>query len=215
MPHSHVDGGSAWRQRAKYLALGFAITGGCLLLSRFVVELLPIDHFSGRQYEAIRSFRSVLATLPFVAVGVVFLLRVVRGKQHRFFSFLLGTLAVPFLLVAWFVGAPVVEEYVHRREFDAEIWRDPDSVEHDVMWPPRLCMIDDLLASGRLDGMHEADLLELLGEPHDKSFPFGAASCDLHYRLGPERGFMRIDSEWLFIDLDEDGRVERTWVYRD
>jgi hypothetical protein len=37
----------------------------------------------------------------------------------------------------------------------------------------------------------------------------------MHYYLGPERGLFRIDSEWLFIDFDDQGVVERYSIYRD
>ena len=83
------------------------------------------------------------------------------------------------------------------------------------MWPPRLCMVDDLMSSGKLDGLTSQQVVELLGPPHDKSFPFGCTQCDIHYYLGPERGFIRIDSEWLFITFGKDGKVTRYWLYRD
>jgi hypothetical protein len=34
-------------------------------------------------------------------------------------------------------------------------------------------------------------------------------------RLATERGPIRIDSEWLFIDFSDEGVVERVWLYRD
>ena len=83
------------------------------------------------------------------------------------------------------------------------------------MWPPRLCMVDDLLSSGRLDGLTRKQVVDLLGPPADQNFPAGAQSCDIHYYLGPERGFIRIDSEWLFITFGDDGKVNRYWLYRD
>ena len=46
-------------------------------------------------------------------------------------------------------------------------------------------------------------------------FPFGATSCDIRYYLGPERGFIGIDSKWLFITLNHDGNVNRYGLYRD
>jgi hypothetical protein len=88
-------------------------------------------------------------------------------------------------------------------------------IKHDTMWPPRLCMVDDLMVSGRLMGMSSNQVVELLGPPHDKSFPFGAVNCDIHYYLGPERGFIRIDSEWLFLKFGPDGKVNRQWLYTD
>jgi hypothetical protein len=34
-------------------------------------------------------------------------------------------------------------------------------------------------------------------------------------RLATERGPIRIDSEWLFIDFSDEGVVERVWLYHD
>jgi hypothetical protein len=121
-------------------------------------------------------------------------------------------LGIPFV---WFFFGDTIDSLRHRRPFDADLWRNWEKVEHDHMWPPRLCMIDDLMSSGRLDGLTSNQVVELLGSPHSKSFPFGAVDCDIHYVLGPERGFMRIDHEWLFITFGEDGRVNRYWLYRD
>jgi hypothetical protein len=77
-------------------------------------------------------------------------------------------------------------------------------------------MVDDLIASGRLDGLTRAEVVALLGEPLPRgSFPAGAMYTDMHYYLGPERGLFPIDSEWLFIDLDAEGVVESYYLYRD
>ncbi len=51
--------------------------------------------------------------------------------------------------------------------------------------------------------------------PVEENFPFGAEACDIPYPLGPERGVIRIDSEWLFITFGDDGTVSRYWLYRD
>lgn len=122
---------------------------------------------------------------------------------------------LPFLLFLRMAFQGPFEEWWHRRRFDAAEWRNQGVSDHFTSWPPRLCMVDDLLASGRLLGMTEGQVVRLLGPPASKDFPFGASECDMHYYLGPERGFMRIDSEWLFIKLDSDGRVARQWLYRD
>jgi outer membrane protein assembly factor BamE (lipoprotein component of BamABCDE complex) len=76
-------------------------------------------------------------------------------------------------------------------------------------------MVDDLMSSGRLDGLSRDQVIALLGPPHLKDFPGEAWQCDIHYFLGPERGFFRIDSEWLFITFDKDEKVRRYWIYRD
>lgn len=71
--------------------------------------------------------------------------------------------------------------------------------------------------TSRCEGRHFAphQVVELLGMPVEENFPFGAEACDIPYPLGPERGVIRIDSEWLFITFGDDGTVSRYWLYRD
>jgi hypothetical protein len=65
-------------------------------------------------------------------------------------------------------------------------------------------MTDRLIARDGLRGMTRAQLVRLLGEP----LPLNAFSgWDLAYYLGPERGFMSIDSECLVIRLGPNGKV--------
>ncbi len=123
--------------------------------------------------------------------------------------------------IAFVLFWPAIADITHRQAFDAKTWREEESTKHDVLWPPRLCMIDDLMASRRLIGMTLDQVIDLLGPPADKSFPYGAVDCDIHYYLGPERGFLRVDSEWLFLKFERDNllapddKVVRQWIYRD
>ena len=121
-------------------------------------------------------------------------------------------IAIP---AVWYFFGDTIDNLRHRRPFDAERWRNGADAEHDPLWPPRLCMIDDLMSSGILDGLTSNQVVELLGPPNSKSFPFGAVNCDIHYIVGPERGFMRIDHEWLFITFGDNGNVSRYWLYTD
>lgn len=125
-----------------------------------------------------------------------------------------AVITVGVFFVWLFFGDSIVNLY-HSRPFDEGLWRNWEQVEQDIMWPPRLCMIDDLLSSGKLDGLASNQVVELLGPPHSTNFPFGAVDCDIHYILGPERGLIRIDHEWLFITFGEDGNINRYWLYRD
>ena len=74
-------------------------------------------------------------------------------------------------------------------------------------------MVGDLMSRGVLDGLTEAEVIELLGPPHEPGWPLGAVDCDLHYLLGSEFG--GIDDRWLFLSFDEEARVERYWIYTD
>lgn len=82
--------------------------------------------------------------------------------------------------------------------FDAARWNDknlPASV--------RLQMADDLIRTHRLDGMTRGEVIALLGEPPKTPY---FKNYELVYLLGPERGLMRIDSEWLIVTFGRDGR---------
>ena len=68
----------------------------------------------------------------------------------------------------------------------------------------RGCVVDDLLRREKLRGRTRAEIVALLGEPPRTDY---FRDYDLVYWLGPERGMMSIDSEWLVFRLDSTGRV--------
>jgi hypothetical protein len=92
--------------------------------------------------------------------------------------------------------------------FDPALWQDEDQVRQGV----RLEMADRLLARRTLVGKTRAQVVELLGEPPPTAY---FTDWDLVYRLGPERGYFSIDSEWLVLRLGADGRVMDNRVVRD
>lgn len=122
-------------------------------------------------------------------------------------SFLLG-------LMAWIFFEPEIGGWVYGTPFDSTAWKAQDYLEEDYgMWTPRLCMIEDLLEAKILDGLTEPEVLSLLGPVEEWETPPVAGEDVLHYFLGPERGFIGLDSEWLIIKLSEDRSVKRYGVY--
>lgn len=100
----------------------------------------------------------------------------------------------------WFVLRP-------GRHFDPLLWSDshtPASV--------RLRMADDLVSNKKLIGLARQEVVARLGEPPKTEY---FKEFDLVYYLGPERGFISIDSEWLLLNLGPDGRVQRATIARD
>jgi hypothetical protein len=94
--------------------------------------------------------------------------------------------------------------------FDQAVWiANPDSTELD---PIRLRMVDDLLAKHNFLGMTRKQIDDLLGPraPTDKF-----RDWDLAYWIGPERGSIRIDSEWLVFRFDKDDKVKEFRHLRD
>lgn len=68
----------------------------------------------------------------------------------------------------------------------------------------RGCMVDDLLEQHELRGMTRADVVSLIGEPDTVR---DLQAYDLVYWLGPERGLIGTDSEYLVMKLDKSNRV--------
>jgi hypothetical protein len=115
------------------------------------------------------------------------------------------------LATGYFVFAPSADDYSHRTEFDPAGWRDR-SLDKDPLWPTRLRMVDDLIAHKRLDGLTRRDVESLLG-PADRTEKW--QHWHVVYHLGPERGVIRIDSEWLVIRFGPSDRVAEYRIVRD
>ena len=68
----------------------------------------------------------------------------------------------------------------------------------------RGCMVDDLLEKHELRGMTRADVVALIGEPERSDiFP----EYDMVYLLGPERGLIGTDFEYLVMRVDKSDHV--------
>ena len=115
-----------------------------------------------------------------------------------------------FIIAIVCLGLVVVYVRMSWRRFDARVWQ--DAVISARSPYPRRQMADDLLRRGLLKGLTADSLVRLLG-PKPKTDYF--ASWDFVYWLGPERGFISIDSEWLVVDLGTDGKVARAEIVTD
>lgn len=199
----------------KSLPLSFKIqlfSGLYVLLCIPLILLAEKYSFS----EAPFHLTQLIAIISCFISGLVVLIKGRKGmKATGLFVSGLGVILTGLILafVGTFIFGPTFEDLIHRRKFDAQVWK--QSSDDQSQWPPRLCMVNSLIRSKKLRGLTKSEVVELLGEPAGKGFPFGASSCDIHYYLGQERGFMGIDSEWLFITFGEDGKVNRYWLYTD
>jgi hypothetical protein len=138
------------------------------------------------------TWRGVKSGLPFLASGA-------------------GLLALlPVSLVAFLFLSPVIQELLHERRFDAVAWQRNEA--RNSSWPARLRMVDDLLKRRALDGLTPEGVVRLLG-PRDDTDYF--REWDMVYYLGPERGLISIDSEWLVVRFGPDGRVSDYRIVRD
>src|SRR5258708_4993529 len=100
----------------------------------------------------------------------------------------------------WFLFRP-------GHHFDAPLWgnsQTPASV--------RLRMADDLVDNNKLLGLTRQEVVARLGQPPKTEY---FKEFDMVYYLGPERGFISIDSEWLVLKIGPDSRVVRATIARD
>jgi hypothetical protein len=103
-----------------------------------------------------------------------------------------------------------VREYLHRIPFNSSSWQDPKQAYGQD--PVRIRMVDDLMHSKQLDHLSRAEVEKLLGTPPRTVY---FREYDLVYWLGPERGFISIDSEWLVIKFDSKEIVQKYVILRD
>jgi hypothetical protein len=87
------------------------------------------------------------------------------------------------------------------RPFEQQLWFDLDDPTKDSA---RLEMADRFIADGSLIGKTRNEIVSLLGEPPDYGY---YRDWSLVYRLGKERAFLSIDSEWLVFRIESDDRV--------
>lgn len=86
--------------------------------------------------------------------------------------------------------------------FDSKTWQDQEQINDKPY--PRRGMADSLLKERALHGKTREEVERLLGEPTNTEY---FADYDVVYWLGPQRGFLALDSEWLVIRFDDSNRV--------
>ena len=104
------------------------------------------------------------------------------------------------LAVAVIAVGAIAYRRLTRPRFDSNTWKSVPAGD-----PGKLAMVDDLLARHKLVGMTRTEIDTMLGTPPKASY---FRDYDYVYWLGPERGFMSIDSEWLCIAFDGDVVVD-------
>lgn len=160
-----------------------------------------------------RPFGAPYGEVLLAAVFLCFIARIALGPAVRPLAFALGAVAPLVLFVGLWVGVPWVNECVHRRSFDSVAWKNPDFSDHSRT-TVRLCMVDDLVDRGALDGKDRAQVADLLGPDDRERRPGLFDDWDLLYWLGPTPVFP-VDDEWLVVRFGPDGRVKEYRVVND
>ena len=160
-------------------------------------------------------YESVFTWTPWVLLFCVLIARIRKGNQVKIGFYFLGTSLPIILLIGNILLGSQIENYMNQEDFDASLWRESHEVSEDIMWPPKLKMVDSLIESKILDNLSRKEVVELLGLPDSDQRPNHKNKNEIYYYLGPERGFISIDSEWLSISFNENEKVERYWLWRD
>ena len=140
-------------------------------------------------------------------VAFVAMLYFARWSSLRIGLYIAGAM-LPIVAIILIFLAPNISEYVNHTSFESTAWK---QAGEDWDNPVRLRMVDDLLDEHELKGMSKERIIELLGEPPETEY---FREYDFVYWLGPERGFIRIDSEWLVIKFENDV-VTKVEIVRD
>lgn len=97
---------------------------------------------------------------------------------------------------------PLPLDRCESKQFKPTVWQDRSKFHSPAA--VRGCMVDDLLKRHTLAGKSRSEVIALLGESDTTDY---FQDYDLVYWLGPERGLMSIDSEWLVLQLNAQGQV--------
>jgi hypothetical protein len=164
----------------------------------------------------------MLILLTVGAWGGIGLLRAWRRGQpaksrHRACLLVAGVAVASFTLALGLARAlpQPLPTGSHLRSFDRVVWQDPRSADYvpgDIT--PRQKMLAAVVNSV-LPDRGRAELENMLGPSLQTSY-FKSTGRDMIYVLGPQRdSYFAIDSEWLLVWLDKDGRFERYAVATD
>ncbi|MFO0773935.1 MAG: hypothetical protein U0172_04625 [Nitrospiraceae bacterium] len=197
-----------------------AVIGGALL-SSLCYALMASWHHIANQWLGLNvvyadrplwliAAMEVVEWLPLSALAVMVVMRWIRGTHYRPLAFGVGLLTPLLLMVSATLIDVTADDYRHRIAFDTNVWKAKGQAT--AIWPDRLRMVDDLIANVPLQGRTKENVLALLG-PGDLTDYF--QDWDQVYWLGPERGWLRIDSEWLVLRYDSAGHVSDYRLVRD
>lgn len=177
-----------------------------LLLTIFMFSMLYLFYIF-----VINTFHSSfsIVSVPFVTVPyiIVILFCIKRWKEIGLTTFTKSSIII--LLVFSTIAFSVAFYKLFVNELNSKF-----SIERWINNPvDRVYMVDDLLSKYHLSEMSKEEITVLLGEP--TSTEYFSPDNKLVYVLGPERGFMSIDYEWLLIILDEKEKVKEIKIETD
>jgi hypothetical protein len=110
--------------------------------------------------------------------------------------------------LGWGFYGEEIKERLNRKRFGQISWQAGQSRTNVT----RIQMVDDLLRRHSFNGMTRDQVTAIIGEPDQTEY---FKDWDMVYWLGPERGYMSVDSEWLVFRLDDQKKVVEHKIVRD
>jgi len=195
---------------------GLILASVCLMFELNKMDVLRLVMGEGISYDRntllFNSYELIFTWTPWVILALLLILKKKTPLNLSPLYYFYGSiLPISVLLFTLFFG-PSINNFYYSEKFDSVAWLNPE--ENDFMWPARLRMVDDLISSGKLDNLSRRETIKILGEP-SMTEKDSNGKYTLTYHLGPERGFIRIDSEWLSIEFNKNDEAEKYWTWSD
>jgi len=193
------------REVAAYGGLGVAVALAYGLINWYWLAL--VGWFLGRpiifdqQPAAARQLNLAVGALPWLIAATLLIFAIVRRRATPIVAYAAGFVAVLVFLASSMALTPALRDYASRTSFDSAAWKAENGPGPRGA---RVHMVDDLLRQRKLVGMTRREINGLLGVPPPTPY---FADYEYVYWLGPERGFISIDSEWLAITFRNDVAV--------
>ena len=191
-----------------YFILGiiiFIITATLQIYRLDIAKLLTMNAnlIYDTQPKILKTIFEILGLLPFF---VIFLFLIIGIKKKNIAKCLAvsGGITVSFcMFFTYILFGDSIKDYINKKDFDSIVWK--KSIIHNLKNPVRIYMVDDLLKKYKLVGMNKNEIDSLLGvAPETEYFK----EYDYVYWLGPERSWIRIDSEWLCLKFKNNKVIE-------
>jgi hypothetical protein len=130
-----------------------------------------------------------------------------KGIARYLFQGIFAGMVACVVIAVLILISHIANEYAWGIEFESAAWKEAEGSANKI----RVRMIDSLLRKHTLVGMTRTQIDSLLGTPNKTSY---FSDYEYVFWLGPERGFMSIDSEWLALKF-KDNIVAEAVVLRD
>lgn len=144
----------------------------------------------------------LIGVVSIISISIKFLRKKKVGLFERD-----AALSAIYITLFCFLVLPIIAPYrlpegSYDMKFDQQVWKQEEtSTFSKTGYTLRQKMIGDVIKN-IIANKNRQEVLEILGPPTDTDKWQSMKSDHLIYVLGPDRGFMPIDYEWLFVQFE-------------